>query len=98
MVGTRDECSRDTVSKQLDFEEKPKQQLKLLEANGTSNLQNGKSVVLPEQNGDGGDLSFDDDEITIEALKKVKEEFKERLKFLRINDQVRELQTTLRDR
>lgn len=66
----------------------------------------GKSkVVVPVlyQNGDTIKGAEDDDGETSsegmnDRLKMVMTEFKDRLKFLRVNDQVKELQTTLRDR
>ena len=56
-------------------------------------MKNGGSVQDAEE--DGTKKSCEE---TNERLKQTISEFKARLKFLRVNDQVKELQTTLRDR
>ena len=56
-------------------------------------LHNGNCVE--DAHNDAGKSSFD---VENDSGKQIISEFKTRLKFLRVNDQVKELQTTLRDR
>eukprot|EP00794_Sanderia_malayensis_P000244 gene244-861_t len=94
MPGTREDCKRETVTKKLEFDEKPGKDIKCLDVNGEVSLK--PPPVLVEKNGEV--IKSTNDELIFEALNKLTLEFKERLKFLQTNDQIKELQTTLRDR
>lgn len=105
MPGTRDEISNENVSKQLNFEQKPKKDSKLLAVNNgqikksTLHVLPVEAIVLVEKYGGDNNLNGSGNcEMLNETLSNLLQEFKERLRLLRSNDQVRELQTTLRDR
>ncbi len=102
MPGTREESSKESVSKQLNFDEKPKKEISKPEVNGGTPKKNlrvftgGKPVLLPNEseNGQNGEASLD----IRKTVNNLIVDFKDRLKLLRTNVQIKELQTTLRDR
>ena len=81
-------------------EEKPNIVNEHLVVNGSPKIGISTPVLLVQNGARGAE---DDEKINAcetanKQLKDILEEFEHRLKLLRVNDQVRELQTTLRDR
>lgn len=88
-----------TNGEKVEHEEKPLKDKVHLEVNNSPNKsKNTSPIVLVANGGHAQDNGIDRACEAAEKMKNILKEFQDRLKSLRVNDQVRELQTTLRDR
>ena len=90
-----------TNGKNAEHEEKPLKDKVHLEVNNSPSKSKNTTPLVVVANGGHAQDNNNGIDGACEAAEKMKNslrEFQDRLKCLRVNDQVRELQTTLRDR